>query len=162
MFILDTNNMNLAWVGPFSFRHLLEHCLNDDQAWPPPGRAVYLVTQRPWSMAPTRDAGPLYFGANTGESDRFCTRIGDLIADLFGFWDGGTGHHSGGQKLYNWCKESNTHPSDLYLAWATSANWCARCAENALADLVAPNWAARRANGLLNGNRPPTCGLHAR
>lgn len=155
-------HMRIRWVGPFTIRHLLDHCLDEVQPWPPPDQAVYLVTQRAWSDSPTLESRPLYFGANTGDSNRFCTRIGDLIADLFGFWDGGTGLHSGGQKLYDWCRTSNVHPGELFLAWGTCDNWCARCAENFLADLVAPDWSSRSASGLLNAIRPPACGVHQR
>lgn len=152
--------MKLQWNGPFRIRDLLEKCLDDAQPWPPAGQAVYLVSRFHWSGAPSKAALPLYFGANTGASERFCTRIGDLMADLFGFWDGGTGHHSGGQSLYGWCKENRVHPGDLCLAWATSRSWCARCAEVHLAGLVAPDWTRRKEQGLLNERRPPACTVH--
>jgi hypothetical protein len=35
-------------------------------------------------------------GGNTGGAARFCTRIGDLVADMHGFFGNETGHHSGG------------------------------------------------------------------
>ncbi len=149
------------WTGPFAIRELLNRCLDDAQPWPPPGQAVYLVSRHHWTHEPTPESSPLYFGGNTGHADRFCTRIGDLIADLFGFWDGGTGHHSGGQSLYKWCKSEAIAPGDLFLAWATRTPWCGRCAEADLARLVAPDWSQRSRVGLLNKNRSPMCPTHA-
>ena len=67
---------------------------------PPEKGSAYVVTQREWSGHPTKESTPLYVGGNSGKSDRFRTRVGDLIADTFGFFGGDTGHHSGGQHLH--------------------------------------------------------------
>jgi len=150
----------LAWTGPFRVRDLLDRCLADDQPWPPNERGVYLVAQRPWSGAPSSDCGPLYFGGNTGRSARFCTRIGDLIADMHGFYGASTGHHSGGQSLYRWCRERGVKPGSLWLGWATREPWCGACAEVELARELVGRWERRGEVGVLNAKRPPRCGVH--
>jgi hypothetical protein len=67
-----------------SFPELIANCLEPD-VWPPEDKGVYVVTVRGWSGAPTRAAEVPYVGP-TGQSRRFRTRIGDLVADMFGFW----------------------------------------------------------------------------
>src|SRR5207302_830702 len=52
------------------------------------------------------DGDVLYVGGNTGDSDRFITRVGDLIADMLGFWGEQTGHHSGGIRLWEYCHKN--------------------------------------------------------
>ena len=152
--------MDLAWTGPFQIRELLERCLDQDQPWPPAAEGVYLVSRKQWTDNPTVVCGPLYVGGTTGKSNRFCTRVGDLVADMHGFWDGGTGHHSGGQKLYLWCEEHRINPGDLYIGWATAAEWCDRCAEIVAAKaLIEPGVPWERSE-LLNKNRPPRCEVH--
>jgi hypothetical protein len=148
----------LVWSGSFRISELLARCMEEDQPWPPAGSGVYLVSRYAWTGSPGAECEPLYVGSNTGESQRFCTRIGDLIADLHGFYDGGTGHHSGGQKLWTWCRDNKVHPGALYLGWGTSEDWCDRCAEVTLAKQLVRSWAERAP--LLNGNRPPACRAH--
>ena len=154
--------VELEWTGSFQIKELLARCLEEGQAWPPAADGVYVVSQKVWEGSPTLDCGPLYVGGNTGRSKRFCTRVGDLIADMHGFWDGGTGHHSGGQKLWKWCKKNDNPPGGLFLGWATAKEWCGRCAEvqvaSALHDPAKP-WAD---NNLLNKNRPPQCPDHSK
>ena len=118
-------NMNhVRWVGPFRLRDLLEHCMDDNQPWPPESKGVYVVSERRWRKAPNKRAGILYVGGNTSGSPLFLTRVGSLIADMLGFW----WHHSGGQSLYNHCKDKGLHPLSLYLGWAENVR-CCRCAE---------------------------------
>jgi len=150
------------WTGPFRIRDLLASCLDDAQAWPPASKGVYLVSRRRWTDAPSSECLPLYIGGNTGKSERFCTRIGDLIADMHGFWAGGTGHHSGGIKLYNWCAKNKVPPGNLYIGWARRVPWCGRCAEIELLDALCESWQCRQELGLLNGSRPPACAQHNR
>jgi len=152
--------MPLIWSKPYKISQLLQNCHSEDQDWPPHEKAVYLVTRLGWRTKPSLRSHPLYIGGNTGVSKRFCTRVGDLIADLYGFFDGNTGHHSGGQSLYWWCQENNVHPGDLHLAWATRRPWCSRCAEIELASLFVSEWENRASAGLLNKNRPPACIEH--
>ena len=126
---------SLRWTGPFLVRDYLENAINDawKQLWPPAADGVYLVSRHHWAAFPTESAEPLYVGGNTGRSERFCTRVGDLIADVHGFYDGDTGHHSGGQSLWRWCNKNRVKPGDLWLAWANNGHpWCAKCAERAL------------------------------
>lgn len=140
----------LRWIGPFQFRTILERSIDPDRAVAPEAGGVYLVSRSAWEGRPDEAGVPLYVGSNTGRSARFRTRLGDLVADLFGFFGADTGHHSGGRRLHLYCVGSGVHPLDLHLAWA--AVTCARCAENALFDQLRPR---------LNGSRPSRCALHA-
>lgn len=102
--------MHLNWRGPCKIGDYLDNAITRtpswDKLWPPSSNAVYLVSLKRWKKKPTRNCVPLYVGGTTGKSRRFCTRVGDLVADLFGFYvPGHTGHHSGGQSLHQWCYE---------------------------------------------------------
>lgn len=143
-----------VWVGPFRISELLAKCLDKDQAWPPERDGVYLVSRRQWVIAPTLECEPLYYGGTTGRSDRFVTRIGDLVADMHGLYGQTTGHHSGGQSLYRWCDEHQVLPGELLLGWATAKDWCGRCAEIRLATEFG------RASTILNRISPPRCSIH--
>jgi hypothetical protein len=138
-----------GWVGPFKVLDLLRGCLSDDQPWPPDRLGVYVVTRKRWRGAPTPADEVLYLGSTTGRSARFCTRVGDLVADLFGFYGGSTGHSSGGQKLHEWCATHGVWPGDLYIGWFTENEMCPRCAENRIFADLSPK---------LNAIRPPRCG----
>jgi len=111
---------------------------------------IYVVTQRQWFDEPTQDAVVLYVGGNTGRSKRFRTRIGDLIADMLGFFGDETGHHSGGQSLWDWCHRQQVKPLDLYIGWDTEVG-CKRCAEKKAYEDLRP---------LLNKKRPSRCPEH--
>ena len=133
---------SMKWIGPFKIDSLLDNCLDEWHPWPPEANAVYLVSQKAWKTRPTGDCIPLYVGSNTGRSPRFRTRVGDLIADMFGFF----AHSSGGQSLYNHCKQERINPKQLYIGWAGCS--CMRCAENLLYDYLEPK---------LNKVRPSRC-----
>ena len=150
----------LKWTGPFQIGMLLSSCLDDHRHWPPADRGVYVITVDVWSVEPNQDCRPLYVGGNSGKEGRFCTRIGDLVADMFGFFGDTTGHSSGGKTLHGWCRANNTNPSELYLGWAYRVPWCSRCAEIDAVRLVVLNWSRRREVGLLNKIRPPRCTEH--
>jgi len=137
------------WVGPFRIRELLERCLDEDQAWPPEHGGVYLVSQQKWSGAPRAGGSYLYIGGISGSSPRFCTRVGDLLADTFGFFGGGTGHSSGGQRLNDWCLERRINPLDLHIGWFVPADGdCNRCLERSWHEALKP---------ALNRYHPPRC-----
>lgn len=140
----------MSWTGPYKIRALLENAHRGNAKRPGEVGAVYVITQRRWRSRPTRKSGVLYVGGNTGSSKRFRTRIGDLIADAFGFFCGETGHHSGGQSLWHWCQQHRVNPMELYIGWQTRAA-CNRCAEVKAYDLLQP---------CLNKNRPPKCTEH--
>src|SRR2546423_422791 len=106
-----------TWIGPFQLQQLLDCCLDDRHRKPPMEGSAYLVTEKRWRTSPNRASVPLYVGGNTGRSARFRTRLGDLLADAFGFFGGGTGHHSGGQSLHEWCRKESVNPLKLYIAW---------------------------------------------
>ena len=97
----------MKWIGPFQISKLLDNMMgNLARKIPPEDKSVYIVSLYRWQGKPTKKCSPLYVGSTTGKSRRFRTRIGDLIADMFGFFvEREQGHHSGGQKLYNYCKE---------------------------------------------------------
>jgi hypothetical protein len=145
----------LKWVGPYRIDELLDQF---HKPQPPESNAVYVVSKKRWHGEPTETCVPLYVGSNTGRSRRFRTRIGDLIADVFGFYvDAGTknktGHHSGGKTLHKYCVASNLNPKRLYIGWAEECD-CARCAENTIYDQLKP------AGTLKNNNRPSRCKKH--
>lgn len=134
------------WAGPFTIDELLDRCAGDWRLAPPQEGGVYLVSQRPWAGQPSPECQPLYVGSNTGKKPRFRTRIGDLVADLFGFYCASTGHHSGGQSLHRWCREYGVSPRDLYIGWVRAA--CVKCEENRVYDRLKP---------CLNKRRPARC-----
>jgi hypothetical protein len=155
--------MKIAWTGPFKIQTYLDNAVSRDEAWtarwPRERDAVYLVSEREWNDQPDEAAHILYVGGNTGESSRFVTRIGDLLADLFGFFGQETGHHSGGQTLWHWCYHHGVRPTQLWLAWGTSE--CARCAERHLySHLPRAPKGAFDAKGLRNKVSPPACPSH--
>ena len=141
----------MPWIGPFRIDALLSRCTDEAQEWPPEDRGVYVVTRNAWVGAPTSDDEVLYVGGTLGTSPRFCTRVGDLIADLHGFYGSATGHHSGGQKLHDWCAASGVRPGTLYLGWRNYVH-CARCSEAREITRLAP---------ALNRNKAPRCHAHA-
>jgi hypothetical protein len=140
----------MKWVGPYMIRDLLENSIDYKHPWPPENNGIYIVSKYKWNKRPTADCYPLYVGGTTGKSNRFSTRVGDLIADLFGFFGEETGHHSGGQTLHQYCKDKNIKPLDLYLGWAEKCS-CNRCAEiHVVQDL----------NPQKNGAKPSRCKAH--
>lgn len=140
------------WVGPFQVGRVLEHCIDKSVPRPPEMGTAYLVSQSSWRSAPTHRCQPLYVGGNTGSPSRFRTRIGDLLADLFGFFSENTCHHSGGKSLHQWCRKNQVSPLQLYLAWVRECT-CHRCLE---IDLV------RELSPALNRKAPARCPIHAR
>jgi len=95
---------------------------------------------------------PLYVGGITGKSDRFRARIGDLIADMFGFY-GSTrtiGHSSGGRSLHGWAMDNAISLPDLHLAWVEDGG-CHRCLEVQLHAWLRPK---------LNHATPSRCTIH--
>lgn len=142
----------MNWVGPYSIDELLDSVLSLSHPRPPEENEVYLISEKAWSEQPTQACIPLYVGSNTGNSRRFRTRIGDLLADLFGFFGDDTGHHSGGISLHYYCLEKRLSPKNLYIGWTTNCT-CMRCAENEVFDQLKPG---------LNKKRPARCNAHKR
>ena len=142
--------MEITWIGPFEFGSLLRDRLDPEAPWPPISGSAYLVTQHFWDRQPTPKSVPLYVGGNTGHSQRFRTRIGDLLADSFGFFTPERGHHSGGQSIWKWSNEHVVNPLALHLAWVQPGN-CHRCLESSLVSQLKP---------LLNKHRPASCREH--
>jgi hypothetical protein len=102
------------WIGPLKIDELLNQAVAVSPIMPPAADSAYLVSRKPWKDAPDPSCEALYIGGNTGVSERFRTRIGDLIADLFGFYSGQTGHHSGGISLNKYCKQESFSPGALH------------------------------------------------
>ena|SRR5215831_18393374 len=96
------------WVGPYRIRKMLEDCLSQSLVKKAPdSNSCYIVTRKPWTGHPSPTSTPLYVGGNTGKSERFRTRLGDLLADMFGFYNSRKiNHHSGGISLHQWCAEN--------------------------------------------------------
>jgi len=135
-----------GWIGPFRIGELFANCLDDKQQWPPPHGGVYLVSENKWKGVPSSG---LYVGGISGRSARFCTRVGDLLADMFGFYGGGTGHSSGGQHVHDWCRRKKVNPLNLYLGWYVPVpDDCNRCIERKWHRDIRPE---------LNRYTPPRC-----
>lgn len=139
---------SVTWVGPFQLDALLRHV--DDERWPrPPDRSsVYLISRGCWEQQPDLSCTPLYVGGTTGRTDRFRTRVGELLYHLFGFFV--DGKHSGGESLHSYCVENRVDPLTLYLAWAKTPS-CPRCLERAEYERLHP---------VLNKVAPPRCKKH--
>ncbi len=142
----------MTWIGSYRILNLLEAAITDDHEWPPEDHGVYVVTQTAWNGQPSADDGVLYIGGTTGTSARFVTRVGDLIADILGFYGRETGHHSGGQKIWEYCNHERIHPLDLHIGWFEGCR-CVRCAESEAIRVLQPK---------LNKNAAPACQEHAR
>jgi len=138
----------MGWAGSYTIDNLLDDALKE-KIRPPEDWSVYLVSREKWKKEPTAKCMPLYVGSTTGKSGRFRTRIGDLIADLFGFFNEETGHHSGGQTLYDYCQKNQIDPKNLYIGWLEKCE-CSRCEENRWFDAFGPFV-------LLNKKRPTRC-----
>lgn len=140
----------MKWIGPYTIDKLLDSCLKPHHPRPPETNGVYLISRKLWNGKPTSNSIPLYVGSNTGKSKRFRTRIGDLIADMFGFFGTETTHHSGGQTLHEYCLKKRLNPKSLYIAWVEDCT-CVRCSENLAYDRLEPS---------LNKKRPNRCKDH--
>lgn len=140
----------MKWVKPFTIDELLDSCFDETHAQPPESNAIYLVSGKSWKTRPTPKCVPLYAGSNTGKSPRFCTRIGDLVADMFGFFQIDSGHSSGGESLYCYCKGNKINPKELYISWVVNCD-CVRCAEDFVIEFLKPR---------LNKIKAPKCKEH--
>lgn len=143
----------MPWVGPFTIDRLLDTCLDEGEPKPPRANGVYLVSRRSWTDAPTRDSMPLYVGANSRNPQLFRKRVGDLVADVFGFFSPGIpngGHHIPVQRLHDYCKDEQLNPKQLYIGWVENCD-CVRCVEGSVYEELDP---------LLNINHPPKCNDH--
>jgi len=141
----------LDWVGPITVEMLLDHAFKKSIPSPPEANSVYLVSINRWRKEPKSKSQPIYVGSNTGQSARFRTRVGDLIADAFGFYSEETGHHSGGQSIHEFCLEQGINPRTLMIGWLGKCE-CMRCAENYIYGLFRDQ--------MLNKNRPSKCEIH--
>lgn len=140
----------MQWVEPITVDKLLDRVAKDWTEAPPESNGVYVISVKPWKGEPCTACDPLYVGSNTGNSFRFRTRMGDLVADMFGFYGTTTGHHSGGQSLNTFCREEGLSPRALYVGWARDCE-CARCTEIQLYERLYPR---------LNKKRPARCPNH--
>jgi hypothetical protein len=154
-------------LNGFHKSHKRKNISKDDwipnENWIPNGKSVYLVSKKNWRKKPndepTKECEPLYVGSITGESERFRTRIGDLIADMFGFYNNKKiGHHSGGQALHKYCIDHKLNPKKLYISWLKSCS-CHRCMENKIFDQLEdrPRSLDKKKRRLLNQKRPNRC-----
>lgn len=140
----------MVWRGPYQITKLLRQI----NLRPPEENGIYLISRKMWRQEPSIRCFPLYIGSNSGRVTSFRMRIGDLIADMFGFY--GTdevGHHSGAQRLHEYCLQENISPKQLYIGWTEGHDVCLRCAENQYYDSLTP---------LFNMNRPERCRQHTK
>jgi len=144
--------MRERWVGPFKFSEVLERSIDLSFPKPPESESAYVVTLKAWKRAPSRESVPLYVGGNTGLSKRFRTRVGDLVADMFGFFGSETGHHSGGQSVHAYCERNRVSPLNLFIGWVEGCE-CHRCLEIELCRSLRPS---------LNRSAPSRCSRHER
>ena len=143
----------MQWHGAYKLRNVLGKAISDNQYRPPDtGKGIYVITRRRWRNEPKTRSCVLYVGGSTGKSRRFRTRIGDLIADMLGFFGEETEHHSGGKNLWKWCHDENVHPLDLYIGWKEQVS-CKRCAEIEAYEALKPR---------LNKRCPSRCSTHHR
>ena len=140
----------MEWVGPFTIDQLLNNLFDSRIPLPPVSDGVYVVSRLRWTSHPTPNCEPLYVGSNTSGSRLFRTRIGSLIADIFGFYGGDKGHHSGGQSIHGYCLKREIDPKMLYLGWQEDVE-CQRCSEAELYFYLEPK---------LNKKRPAKCNIH--
>jgi hypothetical protein len=140
----------MTWIGPITFDILLDSVLNSNIPRPPSRDGVYVVSLKSWSNHPTVSCDPLYVGSNTSDSDLFRTRIGSLVADTFGLYENGDGHHSGGQSLHKYCVANDINPKSLYIGWFELCP-CHRCAEWEIWNKLKPS---------LNQKQPARCRRH--
>lgn len=140
-----------GWEGPFRVARLLDASIDASQPWPPEDLGVYLVSCQPWTKTPTRACEPLYVGSTTGRTPRFATLVGDLVADMFGFYGTTTGHNNGGQRIWRWCDENRVKPGHLFLGWYTQPGMCPRCEAARASAALRPQ---------LNVWGPPRCTVH--
>jgi hypothetical protein len=142
----------MKWIGPYKIDRLLDGMLTDHFSKPPDSDSVYLVSLKKWKKKPTANCKPIYVGSNISISPLFRKRVGDLIADMFGFFtDARKGHHSGGQSIYKFCRERKFNPKDLFIGWLKTCR-CSRCAENKIYDSLNPE---------RNKKRPARCNRHS-
>ena len=142
----------MRWIGSFQLRSYLLKSIDPKQVWPPEANGVYLISRNSWNEQPDQKSGVLYLGSNTGMSSRFRTRIGDLVADMLGFYCEETGHSSGGISLHKYCCEKMINPLDLFIGWKIECP-CVRCEKNSLYDQLKPE---------LNKKRPSRCKNHTK
>lgn len=144
--------MSTKWDGPYQIDELLDNCF-DETRKAPEDKSCYVVSKVKWEKEPDISSQVIYVGGTTGNSPRFRTRVGDLIADAFGFFGEKAGHHSGGRKIHDHCKGIPLNPKNLYIGWLVGVP-CGRCAETALYNYF------NKEGKLLNKNRPPACTGH--
>jgi hypothetical protein len=140
----------VCWVGPFRLRDYLEMAADPKQVRPPEYKGVYILSQRPWVGVPTKDDSILYVGGNTTEWGYFRRRVGDLVADVLGFFNKEFGHNPGGQSAWRFCRRNHLKPLDLYLGWVEGVH-CPMCAEKEVYEKL---------GSALGRRAPPRCKIH--
>ena len=142
----------MPWYGPYQIAQLLTHTVGEGAWLPPDNGTVYVVTrtdQRVQQINPLPNV--LYVGGITAQN-RFRIRVGDLIADMLGFFSENLPtRHCAGPKVRCWCQLHGVNPSELYLWWKTEG--CPRCEEIIAFDELHPK---------LNKKRPNRCDLDGR
>ena len=146
------------WSNCYTIGQLLDNFKDlNGKKRPPESNSVYVITKNRWVSNPKSDSIPLYVGGTTGNSNRFRVRVGDLVADVFGFFNTEPkdakgnrrlGHHCGGIKLHNYCVKMKISPLDLHIGWVINPS-CHRCSELEIYEELNPQ---------LNQKTPSSCG----
>jgi hypothetical protein len=131
-------NSKVRWSKPIQIKKLILECVelagDDPTVWPPETASVYIVTHKEWhgeDQQPTTANKPAYVGSNSKNPKLFRRRVGDLIADLFGFCGEKLGHHAGAMRMHRHFRQLKIPPHDLYIAWAVKLD-CTKCLERGL------------------------------
>ena len=143
----------MPWVGPFQIKEFLKKSLDKKQPLPTGKKGIHLVTKKKWQGTPSKKCEPMYVGGVTGDSDRLLSRVGELVAAMFGLYSKNTKTHTGGQLIsthFRRTEEKEYHPLGLWIAWRTDIT-CNRCAEKKVYDEIRP-WCNERS--------PPFCNKH--
>ena len=106
----------VEWAGPYKLETLLRRSSETDFELPPADPSVNIITKSGWTATPSTESTPLYVGRITGQSERFRTRVGQLVAHMCGLFV--DGKHSGGESLHAYCRQKELDPLGLYIAWA--------------------------------------------
>ena len=142
----------MPWHAPHQIGRLLCNTTNEGVEFPPNNGTVYVLTRtRRFAQQEHGLPNVLYVGGRRAEN-RFRIRIGDLIADMLGFfYEHRPTRHCAGREVRDWCRSHGIDPSRLYLWWKTGG--CPRCGEITAFDDLHPK---------LNNRRPPRCDQHHR
>ncbi len=74
--------MPKQWIRLFNFEEMLDNAPGFNLPLPPCDKGVYIVSSKLWNKIPSSHCTPLY----VGKSENTRNRVGNLNADVFGFF----------------------------------------------------------------------------